>query len=113
MHVFQTLTRGLLVAALATIGTPHFRAAEPGPRTPGPQADGSVILPNQWSLRPAGRQVGVGDFPASIAMHPNGRHAVVLHCPRPGGPCRPGVWHVWLRVADLAWHPDLHRDERR
>jgi DNA-binding beta-propeller fold protein YncE len=22
----------------------------------------------------------VGDFPAAIALHPNGRHAVVLHC---------------------------------
>ena len=90
MHAFRTLTRGLIMAALAVLGTPHLRAAEPGPRTagpqtsgprtPGPQPDGSVILPNQWSLRPAGRQVGVGDFPASIALHPNGRHAVVLHC---------------------------------
>jgi len=49
-------------------------------RTPGPQADGSVILPNQWSLRPAGRQTEVGDFPVAIAMHPDGRHAAVLHC---------------------------------
>ncbi|MGI9178233.1 MAG: bifunctional YncE family protein/alkaline phosphatase family protein, partial [Pirellulales bacterium] len=49
-------------------------------RTPGPQPDGSVILPTQWSLRPAGKQIEVGDFPVSIAMHPNGRHAAVLHC---------------------------------
>jgi len=48
--------------------------------TPGPQPDGSVVLPNQWSLRPAGRQVDVGDFPVAIAVHPAGRHAVVLHC---------------------------------
>ena len=84
MHAFRTLTRGLLVAALAVLGARHFRAAEPGtrtpgPQTPGPQPDGSVILPNQWSLRPAGKQVGVGDFPAAIALHPDGRHAVVLH----------------------------------
>ncbi len=55
-------------------------AEEPAPRVPGPQADGSVVLPNQWSLRPAGRQTTVGDFPAAVALHPDGRHAVVLHC---------------------------------
>jgi len=56
---------------------------QPGPapvRTPGPQPDGSVLLPNQWLLRPAGRQIEVGDLPSNIAVHPDGRHAVVLHC---------------------------------
>lgn len=53
---------------------------EPSPRVLGSRPDGSVILPNQWSLRPVGRQVEVGDFPAAIAVHPDGRHAVVLHC---------------------------------
>jgi DNA-binding beta-propeller fold protein YncE len=47
---------------------------------PGLQHDGSVLLPNQWSLRPAGRQVVVGDFPANLALHPGGRYAAVLHC---------------------------------
>ena len=55
-------------------------AAEVPERSPGAQPDGSVVLPNQWSLRPVGRQVEVGDFPAAIAMHPDGLHAVVLHC---------------------------------
>ena len=71
---------GLVAMMGPTTLTSGLAAEAPAPRTPGPQPDGSVILPNQWSLRPAGRQVGVGDFPASIAMHPNGRHAVVLHC---------------------------------
>jgi YVTN family beta-propeller protein len=47
---------------------------------PGPQPDGSVLLPNQWSLRPAGSQVELGDFPVNIAMHPSGRFAALLHC---------------------------------
>src|ERR1051326_6238770 len=47
---------------------------------PGVRAEGSVLLPNQWSLRPAGRQVQLGDFPANIAVHPKGRFAAVLHC---------------------------------
>ncbi|MDB6016766.1 MAG: hypothetical protein JWR19_1255 [Pedosphaera sp.] len=47
---------------------------------PGQRADGSVLLPNQWSLRPAGRQIELGDFPVNIAVHPDGRFAAVVHC---------------------------------
>lgn len=47
---------------------------------PGPQQDGSVLLHNQWSLRPAGKQVELGDFPVNIAPHPAGKYAAVLHC---------------------------------
>ena len=46
---------------------------------PGHKPDGSVLLPNQWSLRPAGRQAALGDFPVNIAVHPAGRFAAVLH----------------------------------
>lgn len=47
---------------------------------PGPKSDGSVLLPNQWSLRPEGKQIQVGDFPSNIALHPDGKYAAVLHC---------------------------------
>ncbi|MEK7677128.1 MAG: alkaline phosphatase family protein [Verrucomicrobiota bacterium] len=47
---------------------------------PGARPDGSVRLPNQWSLRPVGRQVLLGDFPVNIALHPQNRFAAVLHC---------------------------------
>ena len=46
---------------------------------PGLRKDGSVLLPNQWSLRPVGKQVPLGDFPVNIAVHPDGRYAAVLH----------------------------------
>ncbi|MBM4155454.1 MAG: YncE family protein [Lentisphaerae bacterium] len=46
---------------------------------PGAQPDGSVLLPNQWSLRPVGTQVELGDFPVNIAVHRSGRFAAVLH----------------------------------
>ncbi|MDE3066328.1 MAG: beta-propeller fold lactonase family protein [Verrucomicrobiota bacterium] len=46
---------------------------------PGLRPDGSVLLPDRWSLRPAGRQVLLGDFPVNIAVHPAGRFAAVLH----------------------------------
>jgi DNA-binding beta-propeller fold protein YncE len=47
---------------------------------PGLQPDGSMLLPNQWSLRPAGTHIEMGDFPVNIALSPNGRFAAVLHC---------------------------------
>src|SRR5438105_2333631 len=56
--------------------SPHPQAS----RWPGAQPDGSVLLPNQWSLRPVGRQAEMGDFPINIAVHPGGRFAAVLHC---------------------------------
>src|SRR4051812_43199353 len=49
------------------------------PSWPGKQPDGSMLLPNQWSLKPAGRQIELRDFPVNIAMHPRGRYVAVLH----------------------------------
>ncbi len=63
--------------------TPRLPAASDAkakPELPGPQTDGAVLLPNQWRLRPAGKQLVVGDFPASMALHPGGNFAAVLHC---------------------------------
>jgi DNA-binding beta-propeller fold protein YncE len=50
------------------------------PVVPGSKSDGSVLLPNQWSLRPVGKQILLGDFPVNVAVHPAGRFAAVLHC---------------------------------
>ncbi len=46
---------------------------------PGLGPDGAVRLPNQWSLRPAGKQFPLGDFPVNMALHPSGRWLAVLH----------------------------------
>ena len=58
---------------------PLIHAAQPTPDIPGVQADGSVLLPNQWTLRAVGKQVRAGDFPVNIAMHPSGDWMAVLH----------------------------------
>src|SRR2546423_7226713 len=50
-----------------------------GTNLPGMRIDGSILLPNQWSLRPAGKQIDLRDFPVNIALDPKGRHAAVLH----------------------------------
>src|SRR5882724_2928265 len=73
----------MCVRFLAVIGMSVAALAGPAPgkvELPGLRADGSVPLPNQWSLRPAGLQVPLGDFPVNIAVHPDGRFAAVLHC---------------------------------
>ncbi len=43
------------------------------------QSGGQVLLPTQWSLDPAGKQLKVGDFPVNIALHPKEPLAAVLH----------------------------------
>ena len=70
------------LGSIAVLSLGAFALAEVPQKTatPGPQPDGAVLLPNQWYLRPAGKQTVVGDFPVNIAMHPAGKFAAVLHC---------------------------------
>ena len=67
----------LLLGGISTLSV----AAEPGSpvRWPGRQPDGSVLLPNMWSLKPVGTQIDMADFPVSIAVHPDGKFAAILH----------------------------------
>ena len=53
--------------------------AERPTELPGWRADGSVLLPNGWSLEPVGDQIPLGDFPVNIAVHPTGRYAAILN----------------------------------
>src|SRR5689334_11746803 len=89
----KLMPRQLLLAVAVLLGTCAILAAgldtkrEPGPAgpaapprsLPGIQPSGSVLLPNQWSLRPAGKQLVLGDFPVNLALHPSGRWLAVLH----------------------------------
>lgn len=69
-----TLALGLILMTLTV------QAQRPGePPWPGARPDGSVLLPNQWSLRPVGRQIALGDFPVNIAVHPSSSFAAILH----------------------------------
>lgn len=63
-----------LILATASVGA----ANEAAPVWPGVQPDGSVLLPNQWTIKPVGQQVPVGDFPVNLALHPSGRFVAVL-----------------------------------
>lgn len=68
-------------AALGADATPldDPRTQVGGRRLPGRQADGAVLLHNQWSLRPAGNQLELGDFPVNMAVHPLKPIAAILH----------------------------------
>ena len=46
---------------------------------PGMTREGTVLLPNGWSLNPAGRQSRLGDFPVQSAIHPSEPILAVLH----------------------------------
>src|SRR5262245_42147462 len=68
---------------------------------PGQRTDGSVLLPNQWSLRPLGRQIPLGDFPLNMAVHPGNRWTAVLHC---------GYGKQELVIVDLSMNEIVSRE---
>ena len=53
--------------------------AKPKTTWPGITRDGTVLLPNGWSLKPAGKQARLGDFPVQSAVHPSEPVLAVLH----------------------------------
>ncbi|HEY1172559.1 MAG TPA: alkaline phosphatase family protein [Verrucomicrobiae bacterium] len=79
MMTLRLLAGTVALAITFAASAAEKTSAASSARWPGLQADGSVLLPNMWSLRPAGKQVDLGDFPVNIAMHPAGRYAAILH----------------------------------
>jgi len=90
-----SLRRGVALAIAIPFLT-HVRAesalAVHPAELPGGRPDGSVLLPNGWSLHPVGDQIPLGDFPVNIAVHPDGRFAAILHA---------GYGQHEVRVVDL------------
>jgi YVTN family beta-propeller protein len=91
----RRILRRLIITSLATVGLSSFSpagfhrparaqsAAEGraglGATWPGLTKAGTVLLPNGWSLKPAGRQTRLGDFPVQIAVHPSEPILAILH----------------------------------
>jgi DNA-binding beta-propeller fold protein YncE len=80
-RLFQLMRSYFLFCLLVTAAAvcPGQQPAEAGVKWPGPQPDGSVLLHNQWSVRPAGRQIELSNcFPVNVAVEAKGRYAAVL-----------------------------------
>jgi DNA-binding beta-propeller fold protein YncE len=72
-------TRAAIVVGFLTMTSISW-GQQPAVRVlPGVRADGFIQLPNQWSLKPAGKQIEVGNFPVNIVFHPTNRWAAVIH----------------------------------
>jgi DNA-binding beta-propeller fold protein YncE len=69
----------VVLFVLGVLGIPQGDPKQNKPVLPGARPDGSVRLSNQWSLRPAGKQLELGDFPVNLALHPSGRWLTALH----------------------------------
>ena len=99
--------RRLILSVAALLATAAFslaREAKTPVSLPGQRRDGSVLLPNQWSLRPVGRQIELGDFPINIAVDPSGRFAAILHT----GYSQHGLRIVDLKTEKVVTNAPLH-----
>jgi YVTN family beta-propeller protein len=94
------LGMGFLGFVLVVAGPAPLPAESPASR-PGLAPGGAqVLLPNGWSIAPAGRHLPMGDLPLDLAESPDGRFLVVTN----GGYTRP-----WLDVVDLQHLQTLDR----
>jgi DNA-binding beta-propeller fold protein YncE len=82
---------------------------------PGTQTDGTILLPNGWSVSPAGKSLNVGTLPLNLVTSPDGKYAIVTN----NGISKPSLTVVDLTTSKvkgatsidaawlgLAWHPD-------
>ncbi len=106
----------VLIAAVAALaGVTRARRAPDPPRWPGALGRGVTLLPNGWTLAPAGRHLPIGDLPLAMVLSSDGRRLIVTN----NGWSKPTLTvvdterlvvtqkqpleHAWL---GLAWHPD-------
>ena len=67
--------RFLLAAACAAVLCSQSGVRE----QPGPQADGSVLLPTGWRIQPAGAQIPLDTLPMATAISADGKFLLVLN----------------------------------
>jgi len=67
---------------------------------PGARPDGSILLPNNWVLTPAGEQIPVGDLPLAMAMTPDDKWLLVANN---------GYADQYVSVIDVANRSEVHR----
>ncbi|MDB5351228.1 MAG: Phosphoesterase family protein [Planctomycetota bacterium] len=70
------MSRTLLTLAALLVTATIASAQDPKPRSPGP-TDKGFLLPNGWTISPAGKQVTLTDLPLNILTTPDGKLALV------------------------------------
>jgi len=65
-----------LACALALVAL-AFQKQPSRDRAPGPAAGSGYLLPNGWTITPAGEQIAVGDLPLALVLHPDGKRLLV------------------------------------
>src|SRR6202162_1381850 len=93
----------LIILFASAIGS-TAKDNKPPVQLPGQRVDGSVLLPNQWSLRPVGRQIEMGDFPINVAVDPTGLSPAILH----SGYSQQGLRIVDLKTEKVVTNTPLH-----
>ncbi|HYT92259.1 MAG TPA: alkaline phosphatase family protein [Gemmataceae bacterium] len=76
---FTLVTLALCAASAAAQPAGPDKSAKPRRTLPGIEPGGLVRLHNQWAIRPAGKQLTLGDFPVNTALHPSGKWLAALH----------------------------------
>jgi hypothetical protein len=61
------MRRTILLAAFLAPVVFAGCSTHPAVLLPGVRSDGTTLLPNGWTLSPAGTHVGVGDFPMDVS----------------------------------------------
>ena len=64
------------LATALLLAIPFFASAQ---QQPGQQPNATMLLPNGWSLSPAGRSLPLGDLPLNLAVSPNRRYLAVTN----------------------------------
>jgi YVTN family beta-propeller protein len=75
--VRRRLVLPLMVVVLSQLAGSAFQKQAPARKLPGGSAEAGYLLPNGWSITPAGEQIEVGDLPLALLMHPDGKHLLV------------------------------------
>lgn len=73
----RQLVLPLMVVFIFQFPGSAFQKQAPARKLPGGSADAGYLLPNGWSIKPAGEQIEVGDLPLALLMHPDGKHLLV------------------------------------
>src|SRR5438034_11193641 len=55
----------------------HAQTRMPARKLPGGSPAKGYLLPNGWTVTPAGEQIPVGDLPLALALHPDGKHLLL------------------------------------